>query len=249
MKHLNYEAHRKRIGSLDCVVIAPTVPPDGPAVTIGKVGLFCHGFGAGGDDLVGLAGELLQGASSDVGKLLIFPAAPLSLEEEGMPDGRAWWMLSIQRLISAMDEGRYEQIREEIPEGIDDARHKLTEVIQIVLDRYSLTTQQLLLGGFSQGAMLAVETALRGLEQPPAQLCIYSGALICETLWKPLVGRLRSTQILQSHGRFDPILPLQTGRWLHELFQSAECPVEFIEFNGPHTIPPAAIQRTAEMME
>ncbi len=254
MNTLNYRAQRERIGSLDCVVVAPVVaesPDDadhGPPVSITRVAVFCHGFGAGGDDLVGLAGELLQLMTTDSGTMLVFPAAPLSLEEQGMPDGRAWWMLSIQRLVSAMEDGRYEQIRQEVPPGIDQARQKLTEVIQIVLERCGLNESQLLLGGFSQGAMLAVETALRGLQKPPAKLCLYSGALICESLWKPLAERLAGTQIIQSHGRFDPILPLQTGLWLREMLQAAECSVEFIEFNGPHTIPHTAIERTAEML-
>ncbi len=248
LNRLTYRAQRERIRSLDCVVVAPENRDGGPAVPVARVGFFCHGFGAGGDDLVGLAGELLQMITADTPTMLVFPAAPLSLEEQGMPDGRAWWMLSIQRLISAMEDGRYEQIREEVPPGIETARQQLTEVIQVILQRCGLNESQLLLGGFSQGAMLAVETALRGLPKPPAKLCLYSGALICELLWKPLAKRLQQTQILQSHGRYDPILPLQTGLWLHDMLQAGGGKVEFIEFNGPHTIPPQAIEDTAKML-
>ncbi len=248
MNRLNYRAQRERIGSLDCVVVAPENSDGRATIPIASVGVFCHGFGAGGDDLVGLAGELLQMMTGDAGTMLVFPAAPLTLEEQGMPDGRAWWMLSIQRLISDMDDGRYEQIREEVPPGIETARQRLTEVIQVVLERSGLNESKLLLGGFSQGAMLAVETALRGLPKPPAKLCLYSGALICELLWKPLAERLKQTEILQSHGRYDPILPLQTGMWLRDMLQAAGGTVEFIEFNGPHTIPPQAIEDTAKML-
>lgn len=248
LNELNYRAYRERLGSLDCVLVGPQENPGGPALPIRTVGVFCHGFGAGGDDLVGLAGELLQAQPADRGCLLVFPAAPLSLDDQGIPGGRAWWLLSIQRLIAAMEDGHYEQIRQEIPEGIDAARQALTEVIHTVLARYGLTTQQLLLGGFSQGAMLAVDTALRGLEQPPAVLCLYSGALICEPKWKPLAARLAATQILQSHGRYDPILPLQAGLWLRDMLQGAQCSVDFIDFNGPHTIPMAAVERTAQLL-
>jgi phospholipase/carboxylesterase len=245
---IKYAARRERIGSLDCVVVGPEANGDSPVTPISQVGIFCHGFGASGDDLVGLAGELLHNADASRGCMLVFPAATLSLEPQGMPDGRAWWLLSIQRLISAMEDGRYEQIRQEVPEGIDDARTKLTEVIEIVLERCGLSSAQLLLGGFSQGAMLAVETALRGLAEPPAKLCLYSGALICEALWKPLATRLSNTHIVQSHGRFDPILPLQTGLWLREMLQGAGCQVDWIEFNGPHTIPQMALDRTAQLL-
>lgn len=247
MKPLNYQATRTRLGPLDCVVVAPQASNDATA-KIATLGVFCHGFGASGEDLVGLAGELLQIAATDAGIMLVFPAAPLSLEEQGMPGGRAWWMLSIQNLISAMDSGRYEQIREQVPDGIDTARESLTAVIEIALKRCGLSEKNLLLGGFSQGGMLAVETALRGLPEPPAQLCLYSSALICERLWKPLAHRLQHTQIFQSHGRLDPILPFQTGLWLRDMLQAAQCQVDFVEFNGPHTIPIIAIERTAHML-
>ncbi len=241
MNQIPYQATRERLGTLDCVVVVPSDKQK----KISAVGVFCHGYGAGGDDLVGLAGELLQIAATDAGLMLVFPAAPLSLDEQGMPGSRAWWMLSIQKLISAFEDGRFEQVRDEVPEGIDIARDKLCEAISIALDRCQLTSQKLLLGGFSQGAMLSVETALRGLPEPPAVVCLYSGALICERLWKPLAAKLNSTQILQSHGRQDPILPLQTGVWLRDMMQDAGCEVDFIEFNGPHTIPFEAIERTA----
>lgn len=249
LKPLNYQARRERLGPLDCVVVSPHIadsPSESPKIA--ALAVFCHGFGAGGDDLVGLAGELLQMAATDEPLMLVFPAAPLSLEEQGMPGGRAWWMLSVQRLISAMEEGRFEQIRAEVPDEIDAARQSLTAVIDAALDRCGLTSQQLLLGGFSQGAMLAVDTALRGLAEPPAQLCLYSGALICEQLWKPLVPRLKDTEIFQSHGRFDQILPLQTGVWLRDFLQSAPTSVDFVQFDGPHTIPSEALERTAAML-
>lgn len=247
MKPLTYQATRERLGPLDCVVVAPETA-NNATVEIAALGVFCHGFGASGEDLVGLAGELLQIAASDAGIMLVFPAAPLTLEEQGMPDGRAWWMLSIQRMISALEDGRFEQIREEVPDEIDTARECLSAVVEIALKRCGLTEKNLLLGGFSQGAMLAVDTALRGLPEPPAQLCLFSGALICERLWMPLANRLHHTTIFQSHGRLDPVLPLQTGLWLRDMLQAAQCQVEFVEFNGPHTIPMTAIERTAHML-
>ncbi len=247
MKPLNYQATRERLGPLDCVVVAPAAPHNS-TTKIAALGVFCHGFGASGEDLVGLAGELLQIAATDAGIMLVFPAAPLSLEEQGMPEGRAWWLLSIQRLVSALEDGRYEQIREEVPQEIDTARESLAAVIEIALKRCGLTEKNLLLGGFSQGAMLAVDTALRGLPAPPAQLCLFSGALICELLWKPQASRLRDSQIFQSHGRLDPILPIQTGLWLRDMLQSSGCTVDFVEFDGPHTIPLTAVERTAHML-
>ncbi len=243
MTDIKYQFSRRQIGALQCGVVHPTDDRH-----ISSVAVFCHGFGAGGDDLVGLASEILQVAPSDQACMLVFPAAPLSLDDQGMPGGRAWWLLSVQRLLSALEDGRYEQVRAEEPSGIDSAREQLVETIQIVLAENQLDESRLLLGGFSQGAMLSVDTALRGLERPPAKLCLYSGCLICEPRWKPLASRLKETEIFQSHGRMDPILPLQTGLWLTELLQEAGCELECFEFSGVHTIPMEAIERTALML-
>ena len=243
MSELVYRAKRERLGKLDCVV----VQPEG-SEPIEKVAVFCHGFGASGDDLVGIAQELLSESDSETPTQLIFPAAPLSLDDQGMPGARAWWLLSIARLIAAMESGQFEQIRDEVPEGIDDARNRLTETIEIALERAKLDESQLLLGGFSQGAMLSMDVACRGLKQAPAALCLYSGALICERFWKDGAARLSSCKIVQSHGRQDPILPFTAGAWLRDLLLDADCDVDFIDFNGPHTIPMAAIRRTADLL-
>ncbi len=239
-----YQFSRERLGSLDCGVVRPV----DQGRKIRSLAVFCHGFGAGGDDLVGLAGELLQLANLEEATMLLFPAAPLSLEAEGIPGGRAWWNLSVQRLLNAMEAGHFEAIREEIPAGIDSAREMLVEAIQHGLEKAGLDEQRLLLGGFSQGAMLCVDTALRGLARPPAMLHLFSACLICESKWKPLAGNLRSTRVLQSHGRLDQVLPFQTGIWLAEMLQEAGCSVEMIEFNGVHTIPYEVIERAAGML-
>ena len=186
--------------------------------------------------------------SEQGGPVLIFPQAPISLADQGMPGGNAWWLLSIQRLLSALEDGRFEEVKEEVPSGIDDAREKLVEMIELSLQRYDLDERNLLLGGFSQGSMLSMDTVLRGLNTPPAKLVLYSSCLICERQWKPLASRLKDTEIFQSHGSLDPVLPLQTGKWLKDMLVEAGCSVAFHEFNGVHTIPTEALTATARMM-
>lgn len=243
MSDLVYRTRRERLGELDCVI----VQPEGDA-KIEKLAVFCHGFGAPGTDLVGLAQELLNAAESDEAMQLVFPAAPLSLADQGMPGARAWWLLSIAKLMAAMESGQFEQIRDEVPEGIDAARTQLTATIEQALERLNLNEGNLLLGGFSQGAMLSMDVACRGLKTPPDALCLYSGALICESLWKESAARLTKCKILQSHGRQDPILPFVAGAWLRDMLLDADCEVNFIDFNGPHTIPWEAIESTGRLL-
>lgn len=239
---IQYRTHRQKIGQLDCAIVKSSLPPQAIAV-------LAHGFGAPGDDLLGLADDLLQSLTAQVPVQLIFPAALLSLADEGYGDGRAWWKLSIQRLLSVIEQGQYELVKEESPPGIDEAREALTEVVELSLASAGLGHDKLLLGGFSQGAMLSMEVACLGLKAAPAAMALYSGCLIRERQWKKGVARLANTRIVQSHGSLDPILPVRTGKWLHDLLVDAGCQVDFKQFQGPHTIPWEAIESTAKLLD
>jgi phospholipase/carboxylesterase len=239
---LQYRAERQRIGVLDCVVVKTDAPPAAVAV-------LCHGFGAPGDDLAGLAPDLLEARSGGQPVELIFPAGLLSLADEGFAEGRAWWRLSIQRLIAAMEQGQYEQVRRESPPGIDEARAAITEVVTTALARTGLSERRLLLGGFSQGAMLSMECACCGLDSAPAGMALYSGCLIREDQWTPRAAKLADTRVVQSHGEFDSILPLPAGLWLRDLLLAQGCQLEFLQFQGPHTISWEAIESTARLLD
>ena len=56
--------------------------------------VLCHGFGAGGDDLVPLHAELVELQPALARQRFIFPEAPLSLG----PGSRAWWMIDFEAI-------------------------------------------------------------------------------------------------------------------------------------------------------
>lgn len=242
MPNLRYRTERQQIGELSCAVVQSDAPPR-------AIAILCHGFGAPGDDLLGLARDILGARAGKEPVQMIFPAAPLSLADEGFGDGRAWWRLSIQRLLAVMEQGHYELIREESPPGIENACAALSSVIGQVLSDSGLSLKQVLLGGFSQGAMLAMECACCSLTQAPGALALYSGCLIREPHWKAGVGKLADSKIIQSHGEIDPILPLRTGLWLRDLLLENGCQVDFMQFQGPHTIAWEAIEATAGLLD
>ncbi len=228
----------QRLGPLKTAIIRPAQESE-----IREAIVLCHGFGAPGDDLVGIAEPLiLQLRKYDRTPMLIFPEAPIDLAEYGMPGGRAWWPLNMARLMQLAEKNDFSEMRNEVPPGIDEAREKLVETIEKILDQHKLDNSTLTIGGFSQGAMLATDTALRGLKTPPKHLVVLSGALICENIWKSCADRLRETDVVQSHGRYDMILPIQTGRWLNAFFRENCSQVAYHEFDGPHTIPGEAYE-------
>lgn len=166
-----------------------------------------------------------------------------------MPGARAWWLINMAKLaeLSAVD--NLDALRNEIPPGIDEARGALEDCIEACLSDKEWSATPLVLGGFSQGAMLSVDTSIRSKRISPVALIVWSGALICESSWKQAFEiRPRSFQVFQSHGRQDMILPVSTGRSLLGFLRELSLPVEYSEFHGPHTIATESLDGAAKLL-
>jgi phospholipase/carboxylesterase len=236
------EMREAQYGGLDCLVVrSREVDPKLACI-------LCHGFGASGEDLLGLAEPLLQLCGDRREEIaLVFPAAVMSLDDRGLPGGRAWWWIDLDRLLNNPTPESQRAFRCDRPAGMKEASEKLQKAVQEIQQTWNLTPQQTILGGFSQGSMIATDAA-HSLATPPGGLIIYSGALICEPDWIAAAPRLASTKIIQSHGRHDPILHISQGRALNHMLTKAGCTVKYLEFAGQHEIHPAAIRATAELL-
>src|SRR5947209_296140 len=194
--------------------------------------VLCHGYGAPATDLVSLAQPLLGlQPQLDERVVLIFPGAPLDLAELGMPGGRAWWPVDLDRLINRRTPELLDQFRRLCPDGLVKSRDMLVALLAEASKHFGLTADRFVLGGFSQGAMLATDVALR-LKKPPAGLCILSGALFNEPEWRRLAGERGPLTVFQSHGRYDSILSFPMGAALHEMLHNAGAEVDFLAFTG-----------------
>jgi phospholipase/carboxylesterase len=224
---------RTTIAGLDVQVLQDTKGPPTAAV------ILCHGFGAPGDDLVGLQGELVRLQPSLASVRFYFPAAPLSLGGFGWGDSRAWWMIdlpTIQRLQQG-DPAALREFRRLEPAGMAQARATLKKLVLDVAAQADLPMKRILLGGFSQGAMLTTDVALR-LEEAPAGLAILSGTLLLEDVWRARAQGRAGLPVFQSHGRQDPLLAYEAAERLRDLLTESGLAVEFHPFDGGHGIAP-----------
>lgn len=209
---------------------------DGPLICL------LHGYGASGDDLFGLWRVL------DVPRAarFAFPEAPISLHAYGFPSF-AWWHIDIERYTSQITAGGAGGVRDfapwmdEEPEGLAAARGAVISWLAGVRERLGgVPLHQVVLGGFSQGAMLSVDVMLH-LPERLAGLCLLSGALINRPGWQARLQQAPRCPRFQSHGTQDPILPFAAGEALHELLQGAGYPGSLRRFRGGHEIPPGVI--------
>lgn len=212
------------------------VGPDDAATTC----VLLHGFGAPGDDLVPLAGGLAAPVR------FVFPEAPLPLG--GLyGDARAWWLLDLARLEADQRRGVPRDRRDEVPEGLPEARAQVMRLLDQVQARFSVAAPALVLGGFSQGAMLALDVALHR-DAPPAGLLLMSGTLIAEAAWQPRMASLAGVRVMLSHGRHDGLLPFSIAEVLRDRLTAAGADVDWQPFPGGHEIPASVLAAAGKLL-
>ncbi len=222
-----------QLGGLDCRVLQEGDERPRACVVI------CHGFGAPGDDLVALYPELNEVAPSLKGVRFVFPEAPLSLSSLGYPPGaRAWWPIDWEQIqkLTLGDPAALREFRQQEPPGLAAARQALLKLVSELSAQTQLPLGQLVLGGFSQGAMLATDVALR-LEEAPRALVALSGTLLLEEQWKKRAPARAGLPVFQSHGRQDPILRFDFALLLKALLEESGLKLEWHDFDGGHGIP------------
>jgi phospholipase/carboxylesterase len=223
---------KTKIGALDVILTGGSDREgggDGPVVVL------LHGFGASGEDLVGLWRVL------DVprGTRFVFPAALLSLASEGFPGGRAWWRID----MAALQRGD-RRLTTDVPSGLEPARAAVDAVLDHIENDWKVPASRVVLGGFSQGAMLSVDVSLRR-KRALAGVAVMSGSVIAEEEWRALLGGARPTPlppVFQSHGREDPLLPFATAEALRDALKESGQDVTFCPFRGGHEIPPVVLE-------
>jgi phospholipase/carboxylesterase len=222
----------QRLGGLKARITGGT---DGRGGGHGPAVVLLHGWGAPGDDLVPLGGEI----AAPAGTRFVFPEAPLALQM-GFGDSRGWWMLDLEKRQRELAAGRARDLSREVPKGLDEARAKVIALLDEV--ERKLGARQIVLGGFSQGAMLACDTALR-TTRPLAGAVLLSGTLLAADEWMPLMSKRKGMKVFQSHGSADPLLPISMAEQLRDLLNQAGLPVEWVGFRGGHEIPGVVLDR------
>lgn len=196
----------------------------------GPVVVLLHGFGAPGDDLVSLAGAL----EVPSGTRFVFPEAPIDLGPMYM-GGRAWWKIDLEARMRREALGEARDLAE-IPDGLVEARAEVNALLDAVERELRAPPAKIVLGGFSQGAMLSLDVALRS-DRAFAGVVLMSGTHIAKEEWAPLFKARAHLPLLMSHGTEDPVLPFKVSSNLRDALVSEGWSVEWIPFRGGHGIP------------
>jgi len=226
---------KQTLGGYSCIVKAPDDVLSG-AVAADLAVVVLHGFGASNSDFADVP-SLIDPHLDGKRVLYVFPQAPMSAI------GAAWWQIDLMGFLTIATAGEAaiaKMIREE-PKGLKQARASLAELIQQVCEMAGggsrLPASRLVLGGFSQGAMTALDAAL---QQPAGQsvagvLCL-SGAPIVVEQWTTRLAEHKGLRVLLTHGMQDSTLPFQCSGWTHELLKANGAVVNYVPFQGGHEL-------------
>ena len=211
---------KRRLAGLDVYQIGNE--PKAPYV------ILFHGYGANAFDLMPLSQALLSNCKVN----WLFPDGCIDVDLGYGMMGKAWFQIDVVALQEAMMRGEYRDLSQGLPDGFERAR----ELGQNMLAELNIPMGQIVLGGFSQGSMLATALALQAAK-PAARLVILSGTLIDESNLRKIAKRREGMPFFQSHGSSDPLLPHAAAQKLHQILSDAGLAGEWHGFQGGHEIP------------
>lgn len=191
---------------------AVELPPREPGLD--RTLVLLHGFGADEHDLLPLGHEL------DPRLRVVSLRAPLALDF----GGRAWFNLQQTPDGFAFD-----------PAEVDEAARLAREAIEEVAE----DSPRPLIGGFSQGAGMALSVALARPDLPSGVL-VLSG-VPPRTGTPAAAGALRGLPVFAAHGVHDPLIAVEVGRATRDLLQQLGARVTYREYPMGHMVVPAEL--------
>lgn len=178
-----------------------------------------HGRGADEHDLY----PLLDLLDPERRLLAVTPRAPLALP----PGGRHWYALG------------------GIPTPEPETFHASVPLLVRFLEELPVPLDRVVLGGFSQGAVMSWALSLGPGRPRPAGVIALSGFLPRVDRWPLGLEGLDGFPVAIAHGSLDPVISVDFGREARDALVAAGADVLWRESPVSHTIDPRAIPELA----
>ena len=196
--------------------------------------IWLHGLGADGHDFEPIVPQLRL---PNVHLRYVFPHAPVrpvtinnSIE---MP---AWFDVTGLERRSRQDEA-----------GIRKAELQVRQLIRRENER-GIPTDSIVLAGFSQGAALALHTALRFPERLAGIIGLSAFLLLAWTVDAEVLEANRKTPIFLAHGTLDPLVPSTLGKETRDFLRTRGFSVEWKTYPMDHAVCPEEIGHIREFL-
>ena len=190
--------------------------------------IMLHGYGANAFDLAPL--QSLPGPLSQDHWYLVQAPLPLPM---GPYEGRAWFPIDMEeRQMQAMRGERFD-FSEQIPPTLNEVSTQLQEFLNLVAPSH----RKIVIGGFSQGGMMALDLAFHTKHNVEGLILLSTNPLAKSRWAKAIETTPKWPWLFQSHGKQDPMLPYSNARELFDWLRPHSNAGRFVSFQGGHEIP------------
>ena len=201
---------------LDCI----TLEPDSPATACV---IWMHGLGADGNDFVPIVPEL--NLPTGHGVRFVFPNAPtMPVTINGGYVMRAWYDIVSAELDKRADESGVRRSQALIEELIADQRSR------------GIAADRILLAGFSQGGVIALQTGLRHPEKLAGIMALSTYLACADSLGVEASAANRQIPLFMVHGSMDPVIPVALAKLSKARLETHGYKVEWHEYGMPHSV-------------
>jgi phospholipase/carboxylesterase len=198
------------------VWIAPAHAPRAAVVLL-------HGLDMSRAQLVPILGALRLPA------LVALPAGPV----ERAGGQRAWWPVDDAARAARLRAGPAD-LHHSHPCGRAPAREVVHAAVRAL--RARAPGLPLIVAGFSQGAMLALDCVLQDPPLAVDALSLWSASRLAAGEWEPALPRLRGIRVDLVHGRADANIDIVAAEALRDALIAAGARVRWSPFEGGHEI-------------
>jgi phospholipase/carboxylesterase len=118
-------------------------------------------------------------------------------------------------------------------ESLVDSREEMLRFLDEITEKYPTPEGKLVVSGFSQGALMALDSGLRTTKKLAA-IVVMSGGLYEKDL--PDLQAHAGLPLLIAHGTADDVVPVMYARRARHLLESAGLDVEYHEYPMSHQV-------------
>ena len=185
--------------------------------------IWLHGLGADGHDFEGIVPELDLTDSGAIN--FVFPNAPVQpVTINGGMEMRAWYDVLEMSLVRKVD-----------VKGIYESSELLEQIIEQEIDK-GITSENIVLAGFSQGGVIALHVGLRYKHKLAGILALSTYLPTVEQLKTEQAEVNNSTPVLMVHGTQDPVIAIQSGKAAFNELQAMGYNIQWQEYVMEHSV-------------
>ncbi len=185
--------------------------------------IWLHGLGADGHDFEGIAPELHLKAEPNIH--FIFPNAPIQpVTINGGMKMRAWYDILEMSLERKVDMA-----------GIYQSAKLLRQLIEQEMDK-GISSEHILLAGFSQGGVIALHTGLRCPHKLAGIIGLSTYLPTLESLKTERSTANNATPIFMGHGILDSVVAIESGKAVFHALNDLDYHIEWHDYLMEHSV-------------